>query len=57
MVDETTDFSNTVQLSYVLRYVTEMRIKEGFLKFENVTDKKRAQDLSGLVFDLLESYN
>ena len=27
MVDETTDFSNTAQLSYVLRYVTEMGVK------------------------------
>ena len=32
MVDETTDFSNTAQLSYVLRYVTDMGVKERFLK-------------------------
>ena len=43
MVDETSDLSNMAQLSYVLRYVTEDKgVKERFLKFEDVTNKKRA---------------
>ncbi len=58
MVDETSDLSNSAQLSYVLRYVTEDKgVKERFLKFEDVTDKKRANDLAALIIQILESYD
>jgi hypothetical protein len=56
MVDETTDFSDTAQLSYVLRYVTDMGVKERFLKYEDVTEKKQAHDLAALVIEMLASY-
>ena len=58
MVDETSDLSNMAQLSYVLRYVTEDKgVKERFLKFEDVTTKKRASDLALLIIEVLESYD
>ncbi len=57
MVDENTDFSNSAQLSFVLRYVTDMGVKERFLKFEDVTEKKRAHDLAASVLEVLDSYD
>lgn len=57
MMDETTDFSNTAQLSFVLRYVTDIGVKERFLKFEDVTEKKQAHDLAALVLEVLGSYD
>lgn len=58
MVDETSDLSNSAQLSYVLRYITEDKgVKERFLKFEDVTDKKQANDLVALIIKILESYD
>lgn len=57
MVDETTDFSNTAQLSFVLRYVTDTGVKERFLKFEDVTERKRAHDLAASVLEVLGSYD
>uniref|UniRef100_A0A3B1J2E9 DUF4371 domain-containing protein n=1 Tax=Astyanax mexicanus TaxID=7994 RepID=A0A3B1J2E9_ASTMX len=56
MVDETTDISNTTQLSLVLRYVTEDGIKERFVKFEDVTKSKRAHDIAELVMKCLEDF-
>lgn len=55
MVDETTDFSNTAQLSFVLRYVTEIGVKERFLKFENVAEKKQKHDLAALIVEMLQN--
>ncbi|XP_077450922.1 uncharacterized protein LOC144069402 [Stigmatopora argus] len=49
MVDETTDASNAAQLALVLRYVTGKGIKERFVRFENVTSGKRADDIQFLV--------
>ncbi len=57
MVDETTDFSNSAQLSFILRYVTDMGVKERFLKFEDVTEKKRAHNLAASVLEVLDSYD
>lgn len=57
MVDEVTDLNNTVQLSFVLRYVTELGVKERFLKLEDITDKKPSHDVARLVLDVLESYD
>ncbi len=57
MVDETTDFSNSAQLSFILRYVTDMGVKERFLKFEDVTEKKGAHDLAASVLEVLDSYD
>ncbi|TDH05594.1 hypothetical protein EPR50_G00124020 [Perca flavescens] len=57
MVDETTGFSNTAQLSFVLRYVTDTGVKERFLKFEDVTERKRAHDLAASVLEVLGSYD
>ncbi|KAF3847096.1 hypothetical protein F7725_020124, partial [Dissostichus mawsoni] len=41
MLDETSDVSNAAQLSCVLRFVTDSGVKERFVKFEDVTGKKR----------------
>lgn len=57
MVEETTDCSNTAQLSFVLRYVTDIGVKERFLKFEDVTGKKQAHDLAASVLEVLCSYD
>lgn len=56
MVDET-DFSNSAQLSFVLRYVTDIGVKERFLKLEDVTEKKGADDLAASVLEVLDSYD
>lgn len=56
MLDETSDISNIAQLSLVLRYVTDSGIKERFIKFEDVTGNKRAEDLAGLLIRFLEEY-
>lgn len=37
--------------------MTEVGVKERFLKFEGVADNKQSQDLAGLVLDVLESYD
>ena len=45
MVDETTDVSVKAQLSIVFRYVHNGKIHERFLKFEDVSDDKKAAAL------------
>ena len=56
MVDETTDVGNLAQLSLVLRYVTTSGVKERFVKFEDVSRGKRADDIAALIFRFLEEY-
>lgn len=56
MIDETTDVGNMAQLSLVLCYVTGTGVKECFIKVEDVTSGKRADDLASLIFHLLEEY-
>ena len=47
MVDETTDVSNTAQMSYVLRYTTDGGVKERFFQFGDVSGDKRANAIAG----------
>lgn len=54
MVDETTDVSNTSQMSYVLRYTTDSGLKERFFKFDDVSGDKRAEAIAGHVLEFLE---
>ncbi|CAM4596457.1 unnamed protein product [Leuciscus chuanchicus] len=54
MVDETTDASNAAQLALVLRYVTDTGVKERFVKFEDVTSGKRADDIAALISKTLD---
>ncbi|KAK0145580.1 hypothetical protein N1851_015534 [Merluccius polli] len=56
MVDETTDASNAAQLALVLRYVTDIGVKERFVRFEDVTSGKRADDIAALIVGFLEEY-
>ncbi|KAL1251970.1 hypothetical protein QQF64_019766 [Cirrhinus molitorella] len=56
MVDETTDVSNAAQLALVLRYVTDTGVKERFVRFEDVTSGKRADDIAALIVRFLEEY-
>ncbi|XDV53670.1 hypothetical protein PO909_022108 [Leuciscus waleckii] len=49
MVDETTDASNAAQLALVLHYVTDTGVKERFVRFEDVTSGKRADDIAALI--------
>ncbi|TNN00797.1 hypothetical protein fugu_012043 [Takifugu bimaculatus] len=53
MVDETTDASNAAQLALVLRCVTDTGVKERFVRFEDVTSGKRADDIAGLIIRFL----
>uniref|UniRef100_A0A8C7XI81 Zinc finger MYM-type protein 1-like n=1 Tax=Oryzias sinensis TaxID=183150 RepID=A0A8C7XI81_9TELE len=53
MVEETTDASNAAQLALALRYVTPSGVKERFVRFEDVTSGKRADDIAGLVIKFL----
>ncbi|KAK1888873.1 Zinc finger protein 862, partial [Dissostichus eleginoides] len=57
MVDETTDVGYVAQLSFVLRYVTDTGVKERFVRFEDVTSGKRADDIAALIFRFLEEVN
>ena len=43
LVDETTDISNTTQMSCVLRYTTDGGVKERFFQFGDVSGDKRAE--------------
>lgn len=54
MADETTDTSNAAQLALALRYVTGTGVKERFVRFEDVTSGKRADDIAGLIIRFLE---
>ncbi|CAM4424981.1 unnamed protein product [Leuciscus chuanchicus] len=54
MVDETSDVSNAAQLTLVLRYVTDASVKERFVRFEDVTSGKRADDIAALIVSFLE---
>ncbi|KAJ4925086.1 hypothetical protein JOQ06_017824 [Pogonophryne albipinna] len=56
MLDETTDVSNAAQLSFVLRFVTDSGVKERFIKFEDVTGKKRAEDVAAMALGFLEEH-
>ncbi|KAJ3587858.1 hypothetical protein NHX12_011453 [Muraenolepis orangiensis] len=56
MLDETSDVSNAAQLSFVLRFVTDRGVKERFVKFEDVTGKKRAEDVAALALGFLEEH-
>ncbi|KAJ4936913.1 hypothetical protein JOQ06_001498 [Pogonophryne albipinna] len=56
MLDETTDVSNAAQLSFVLRFVTDSGVKERFVKFEDVTGKKRAEDVAAMALGFLEEH-
>lgn len=55
MVDET-DLGNAAQLSLTLRYVTDTGVKERFIKFEDVSRGKRADDIAALILHFLEEY-
>lgn len=48
-VDETTGGNNTAQLTLVLRYVMGTGVKERFVRYEDVTSGKRADDIVGLI--------
>ncbi|KAJ4922465.1 hypothetical protein JOQ06_019560 [Pogonophryne albipinna] len=56
MLDETTDVSNAAQLSFVLRFVTDSGVKERFVKCEDVTGKKRAEDVAAMALGFLEEH-
>ncbi|KAK1886769.1 Protein Dok-7 [Dissostichus eleginoides] len=56
MLDETSDVSNAAQLSCVLRFVTDSGVKERFVKFEDVTGKKRAEDVAAMALGFLEEH-
>ncbi|KAJ3584164.1 hypothetical protein NHX12_014660 [Muraenolepis orangiensis] len=56
MLDETSDVSNAAQLSFVLRFVTYSGEKERFVKFEDVTGKKQAEDVAALALGFLEEH-
>ena len=49
MVDETTDVSNTTQMSYVLRYTTDGGVKEHLFQFGDVSGDKRTEAIAGQV--------
>ncbi len=53
-VDETTDVSNAAHFTLVLRYVTDTGVKEWFVRFEDVTSGKRADDIAALIVRFLE---
>ena len=57
MVDETTDVSNAAQLALMVRYVTDTGVKERFIRFEDVTSGKRADDIASLIFRFLEEFD
>ncbi|XP_051918603.1 zinc finger MYM-type protein 1-like [Hippocampus zosterae] len=56
MVDEITDAGNAERFSLVLRYMTDAGVKERFVKFEDVTRGKPADDIAALIFRLFEEY-
>ncbi|KAL0968773.1 hypothetical protein UPYG_G00271580 [Umbra pygmaea] len=56
MVDETTDVSTAAQLALVLRYVTDTGVKERFVRYDNVTIGKQADDIAALIFRFLEEH-
>ncbi|XP_051557215.1 zinc finger MYM-type protein 1 isoform X2 [Myxocyprinus asiaticus] len=56
MVDETTDVSTTAQLALALRYVSDTGVKERFVRFDNDTSGKRADDFAGLIIRFLEEH-
>ncbi|XP_053550665.1 zinc finger MYM-type protein 1-like isoform X2 [Bombina bombina] len=59
-VDETTDVTNKCQISVILRYVMSsegtFEVKEAFLGFDEVIDR-RAPAIANYVFGVLEKYN
>ena len=56
MLDETSDVSNTAKLSRVLCFVTDSGLKERFIRFEDVTGSKWAEDIAALALQFLEEY-
>lgn len=54
MVDETTDMSTAALLALVLHYVTDTGVKERFVRFDDVTSDKQADDLTALIVRVLE---
>nr|XP_032834249.1 zinc finger MYM-type protein 1-like [Petromyzon marinus] len=56
MVDETTDVSSAAQLPLVLRYVTDTGVKERFVRFDDVTSGKQADDIAALIIRFLEEH-
>ncbi|KAK0154265.1 Protein ALP1-like [Merluccius polli] len=58
MVDETTDVSNTAQMSYVLRYTTDSGVKERFFQFGDVcTVYERREELLELFEFIVDNHN
>ncbi|KAK9531031.1 hypothetical protein VZT92_010483 [Zoarces viviparus] len=57
MVDETTDVSNRAQLALMVRYVTDTGVKERFVRFDDVTGNKRADDIAALLIQFLEDHD
>ena len=56
MADETKDVRKSEQLSLVLRYLCNGKIKESFLQFE-CAENLDAASLSGKILTVLEKYN
>ena len=56
-VDESTDVTNKAQISVVVRYVCEGKVKEAFLGFDDVSNDRRAAAISQYVLGSLEKYN
>jgi len=54
LVDETTDVSHCEQVSFVVRYVFEMDVKERFLQVCNVS-RTTGEEMEKTVLDLLQS--
>ncbi|KAJ3597296.1 hypothetical protein NHX12_000824 [Muraenolepis orangiensis] len=50
------DVSNAAQLSFVLRFELKERLKERFVKFEDVAGKKRTEDVAALALGFLEEH-
>ncbi|XP_053567578.1 zinc finger protein 862-like [Bombina bombina] len=55
-VDETTDVTDKAQISVILRYVAKSELKEAFLEFNEVSDR-RAPAIANYVLGVLSKYN
>lgn len=47
------DFSTADQLALVLHYVTDHAVKETFVRFQDVTSGRQADDIAALIIQLL----
>lgn len=57
LVDETTDVSNTAQLSLVLRYIYNGQTKERFVGFSDVSENRTASGISEIIRQYLTEFD